>query len=147
MQEVTAATHRMASKPGPTPPTTDRPAEPGDWSAVEFDMPEPQARQFLTLYESLQDFDDRSAMSDLDCPRLCFAGSDDQIVYDERWGGTHVDIGGPLRDNRDELEASGWSVRLLEGLDHTQAMQAENVLPIIRPWLTTMLAGLVDVGG
>jgi len=26
-------------------------------------------------------------------------------------------------------------VRVLEGLDHTQAMQAVHVLPILRPWL------------
>lgn len=45
----------------------------------------------------------------------------------------------PLRDHRDELEAAGWDVQLLEGLDHTQAMQASNVLPVIRPWLTSVL--------
>ncbi|HWL48508.1 MAG TPA: alpha/beta hydrolase [Acidimicrobiia bacterium] len=142
MLDVTAATHRMASEPGSAAPTTDRPSEPGDWSTVEFDMPEPQARQFLTLYESLQDFDDRGVLSQLDCPRLCFAGSEDQIVYDERWRGTHVDIAGPLKDNRHELEAAGWSVCLLEGLDHAQAMQPDNVLPVIRPWLAGELAGV-----
>ena len=88
MLEVTDATHRMASEPGPAHPPTDGPSEPGDWSTVEFDMAEPQARQFLTLYTWLQDFDERRALSQLDCPRLCFAGSEDEIVYDERWGGT-----------------------------------------------------------
>jgi hypothetical protein len=29
---------------------------------------------------------------------------------------------------------------VLDGLDHTQAMQAANVLPILRPWLTATLA-------
>ena len=70
MLDVTAATYRMASEPGPVPPPTDGPSEPGDWSTVEFDMPEPQARQFLTLYTRLQDFDERRALSQLDCPRL-----------------------------------------------------------------------------
>ena len=140
MLDVTAATYRMASDPGSSSPPTDGPSEPGDWSSVEFDMPEPQARQFLTLYTRLQDFDERRALSKLDCPRLCFAGSEDEIVYDERWGGTRVSIGGPLKVNRDELEADGWSVRLLEGLDHTQAMQPDNVLPVIRPWLAAELA-------
>jgi pimeloyl-ACP methyl ester carboxylesterase len=144
MLDVTAATHRMASEPSSAPPTSDRPSEPGDWSTVEFSMPEPQARQFLTLYESLQNFDDRRVLSHLDCPRLCFAGSEDEIVYDERWENTHVDIAGPLKDNRHELEAAGWSVRLLEGLDHTKAMQPDNVLPVILPWLATALAGLGD---
>ncbi len=145
MLDVTAATHRMASEPGPTPPPgAEEAAEPGDWSTVEFSMPEPQARQFLTLYESLEDFDDRQILSQLDCPRLCFAGSEDEIVYDERWGNAHVDIAGPLRANRNELEAAGWSVRLLEGLDHAQAMQPNNVIPVIKPWLTTELAGASD---
>ena len=139
MLDVTAATHRMASQPGPVYPPTDGPSEPGDWSTVEFDMAEPQARQFLTLYTNLQDFDERRALSQLDCPRLCFAGSEDEIVYDERWGGTHVSMARPLEDNRRELEADGWSVRLLEGLDHTQAMQPDNVLPVIRPWLAAEL--------
>lgn len=140
MLDVTAATHRMATQPGPVHPPTDGPSEPGDWSTVEFDMAEPQARQFLTLYTNLQDFDERRALSQLDCPRLCFAGGEDEIVYDERWGGTHVSMARPLEDNRGELEADGWSVRLLEGLDHTQAMQPDNVLPVIRPWLAAELA-------
>jgi pimeloyl-ACP methyl ester carboxylesterase len=139
MLEVTNATHRMASEPGPVYPLTDGPSEPGDWSTVEFDMAEPQARQFLTLYTRLQDFDERRALSQLDCPRMCFAGSEDEIVYDERWGCTHVSIARPFEDHRRELEANGWSVRLLDGLDHTQAMQPDNVLPVIRPWLAAEL--------
>ena len=67
MLDVTAATYRMASDPGSAPPPTNGPSEPGDWSSVEFDMPEPQARQFLTLYTRLQDFDERRALSKLDC--------------------------------------------------------------------------------
>lgn len=139
MLEVTAATHRMASEPRSGRPTSDGRSEPGDWSTVEFAMPEPQARQFLTLYRSLQDFDDRQALSQVNCPRLCFVGSEDEIDYDERWGGTHVSMAGPIKDHRNELEASGWSVWLLDGLDHTSAMQAENVLPVVRPWLTSVL--------
>jgi hypothetical protein len=30
---------------------------------------------------------------------------------------------------------------VLEGLDHTQAMQAAQVVPILRPWLITQLGG------
>jgi len=30
-------------------------------------------------------------------------------------------------------------VRVLEGLDHIQAMQAAHVLPIVRPWLAGRL--------
>jgi hypothetical protein len=141
MLEVTTATHRMASDPGPAPPSSAGPTEPGDWSTVEFTMPEPQARQFLTLYKSLEDLDDRRAQSAIDCPRLCFVGSEDVIDYDERWGGTRVDMAGPLQDHREELDAAGWSLRLLDGLDHTSAMQADNVLGVLRPWLAEVLTG------
>lgn len=111
----------------------------GDWSTVEVTLSGPQTRQFLTLYQSLRDFDDRAVQSQIECPRLCFAGTEDEIDYGQRWGGVHVDMAAPLRDHRDEFEAAGWSVRLLHGLDHTQAMLASNVLPVIRPWLTSVL--------
>lgn len=141
MLEVTAATHRMASQTTPTSPNRDRPPEPGDWSTVEVTMKETQARQFLTLYQNLQSFDDREALARISCPRLCFAGSEDEIEYDERWGRTKVSIAGPLRDHRDELENHGWTVHLLEGRDHMGAMQADQVLPILRPWLKDIFSG------
>jgi hypothetical protein len=43
----------------------------------------------------------------------------------------------PLVDNRSELEALGWQVNVLGGLDHMQAMHAATVLPILRDWLAT----------
>jgi hypothetical protein len=62
-------------------------------------------------------------------------GSADEITYDERWGGVRVSIADPVTSRRAELEALGWQVEVLEGLDHMQAMQAARVLPILRPWL------------
>jgi pimeloyl-ACP methyl ester carboxylesterase len=147
MLAVTTATHAMAkansaSPPGTgtaSPPSEERSGEP-DWSQAELTLSEAQTRQFVTLYQALQDFDDRAAQARLGCPRLCFVGGADQITYDERWGGVQVDMAGPVRSRRAELEALGWQVRVLEGLDHMQAMQAAQVLPILRPWLTAALA-------
>jgi hypothetical protein len=48
-------------------------------------------------------------------------------------------MAGPVIDRRAELEALGWQVRVLEGLDHMQAMQAAQVVPIVRPWLISTL--------
>jgi hypothetical protein len=62
-------------------------------------------------------------------------GSADEIDYDERWGGVRVSLADPVIRRRHELEALGWQVEVLEGLDHMQAMQAAQVLPILRPWL------------
>jgi hypothetical protein len=51
----------------------------------------------------------------------------------------HVSLADPVISHQAELEALGWQVRVLEGLDHTQATQAAQVLPILRPWLTSRL--------
>jgi pimeloyl-ACP methyl ester carboxylesterase len=146
MLAVTTATHAMASpasapSPQPSAEPPDEPAGEPDWSQVEVSLTEAQTRQFVTLYQALQGFDDVAAQAQIRCPRLCFVGSADEIDYDERWGGVHVSMTGPVIDRRAELEALGWQVRVLEGLDHTQAMQAAQVVPILRPWLITQLGG------
>lgn len=145
MLRVTAATHEMSTgtQHAPTTPTTGQTSsEDFDWSSVEVTMSEPQTRQFRTLYQALQAFDDRAVQAQLSCPRLCFAGSADEIDYDERWGGVRVSMVTPLVARRAELECLGWDVRVLDGLDHTQAMQAANVLPILRPWLLSNVDAL-----
>jgi len=150
MLRVTTATHDLASAPSSahqdaagaataTPASEPAPEE-LDWSTVEVTLSEAQTRQFVTLYQALQSFDDRAAQARLTCPRLCFVGSADEIDYGQRWGGVRVSIAGPVAQRRAELEAVGWQVQILDGLDHTQAMQAANVLPVLRPWLDAALA-------
>ncbi|WP_328607358.1 alpha/beta hydrolase [Amycolatopsis sp. NBC_00345] len=135
MLAVTRATHEMAvAGPAETPTAGSSESQPGDWDSVEVTMSTGQTRQFVTLYEALQDFDDHAAR--LACPRLCFAGSADRIEYGERWGGVTVDIAGPFETRRAELAERGWTVEVLDGLDHMTAMQATAVLPVLRPWLT-----------
>jgi len=145
MLRVTVAAHRMATEPRDpaapaSEPTPASSSEELDWSTVEVTLSEAQTQQFATLYQALQRFDDRAAQARLACPRLCFAGSADDIDYPERWGGVRVHTAAPLLERRAELEADGWEVRVLDGLDHTQAMQAAAVLPILRPFLTAALA-------
>ncbi|GAA2496971.1 hypothetical protein GCM10010406_36720 [Streptomyces thermolineatus] len=86
----------------------------------------------------MRGFDDRAARARVGCPRLCFVGSADEIPYGERWGGVHVSMAGPVVNRRTELEALGRDVRVLDGLDHTQAVQADRVLPVLRPWLASV---------
>jgi pimeloyl-ACP methyl ester carboxylesterase len=150
MLRVTTATHELA-KAGPAsadaapaaPQAPETPPEELDWSQVEMTLTEAQTRQFVTLYQGLQDFDDRAAQARIGCPRLCLVGSADEIAYDERWGGVRVSMAEPLIRRRAELEALGWEVRVLDGLDHLKAMQAAQVLPILRPWLV----GVLGTGG
>lgn len=133
MRAVTAAAHAAASNPKPAPAAE---VEPGDWSNAEMTLSEAQTRQFVTLYESLRSFDDRAVLTEVTCPRLCFAGAEDVIDYDERWGGVRVDMANPLREHRPALEKAGWTVHVLEGLDHLGAMQASVVLSLLRPWIS-----------
>jgi pimeloyl-ACP methyl ester carboxylesterase len=143
MLQVTTATHEMAVANAASPPSPSAPSEQTpdelDWSTVEVTLSEAQTRQFVTLYRALQDFDDHAAQAQITSPRLCFVGSADEITYDERWGGVRVSMADPIIGRRAELESLGWQVHILEGLDHTQAMQVSNVLPILRPWLLTTL--------
>jgi hypothetical protein len=110
-------------------------AEAGDWASVSVQTTEAQTRQFVTLYEALQDFDDVAATVPPGRFRLAFAGADDQIDYSPQWGGVRVSIGEPLARRRDELITAGWDVHVLPGQDHLSAMHSSVVLPILTGWL------------
>lgn len=145
MLRVTRATHALAvaqqqrpPKPASEQKPTQDPAE-IDWSTVEMTLSEPQTRQFVTLYEALRHFNDREVQARITCPRLCFVGSKDEITYGERWGDVHITIAQPFLEKQAELEGFGWDVRILPDLDHMQAMQAQQVLSLIRPWLLLRL--------
>lgn len=131
MLRVTHATHVVATGGGEPASDDD------EWSGLSLSTD--QTRQFLTLYEALQTFDDRAAQGQITCPRLCFVGSADEIQYGEKWGDVLVSLAGPILRGRTELEKLGWDVHSLDGLGHIQAMQADQVLPIIRPWLIANL--------
>ncbi len=142
MLRVTTAAHEMAVEAAAHTDegaAEEQPAvEAGDWESVQTVSPD-QTRQFVTLYQALQGFDDRAAQAHITCPRLCFAGAADDIQYGPKWGDVVVSIAGPIIAERAELKSLGWEVRVLDGLDHLQAMQAKQVLPILRPWLASQL--------
>jgi hypothetical protein len=114
---------------------------PGDWDSVQVRTTEAQTQQFVTMYEALATFDDRSVLHALEIPRLAFAGDADRIEYGPAWGDTVVRIGEPLVTRRAELEAAGWTVRVLPGLDHMTAMAGDVVLPLLRDWLDGVAPG------
>lgn len=152
MLAVTAATHEMALAAASRPreaaaakPRTDAAQPRTDWDSAEVTLSPTQTLQFSTLYRALEGFDDHVAFARVTCPRLCFAGSADSSEYAPRWGGVVVDMAGPLRRNEARLRAAGWSVRLLDGLDHIQAMQPQHALPVLRPWLSAALLSGTEV--
>jgi len=143
MLRVTTVAHEMAVKAAAQTDegaANQQPAiEAGDWSSVQVTVSPDQTRQFVTLYQALQGFDDRTAQAHITCPRLCFAGSADEIQYGPQWGDVLVSIAGPIIAERAELKRLGWEVRVLEGLDHLQAMQAKQVVPLLHSWLASQL--------
>ena len=137
MLHVTNTTYRMAGAA-----QTSQAADDSEWSSVS--LSKDQTRQFVTLYQELQVFDDRAAQARITCPRLCFVGSADEIQYGESWDNVYVSLAGPIVRERVQLENLGWDVRVLDGLDHIQAMQAAQVVPILRSWWTSRVAPLVE---
>lgn len=106
-------------------------------SSVEQTTMIEKMRQSATYYEALQDFDDRDANTRLDLPRLCFVGTDDVVVG----GDVVVRIGDTVTDTRSELEALGWEVHLLDGLDHIGAVEPDVVVPLLRGWMNKAVVG------
>ncbi len=135
MLAVTRAAHQAALDHRDQPPATPVDVTPGDWDNAEMTQSPELTRQYLTLYQSLQDFDERAALDRVTVPRLAFAGADDHIVYGPRWGDVEVGMAQGLREHRDELVRRGWTVELVPDADHLRAMHAATVLPILLPWL------------
>ena len=133
MLAVTRAAHAFSLAPRPTVPIAE--VEPGDWDSAGVQTDPEQTRQFVTLYEALQGFDDTLAARGLTLPRLAYAGEDDEIGYGAEWGGVTVRIAPPLRRHRAELEAQGWTVQLLAGRDHLSAMHSDVAVPLLTSWL------------
>lgn len=140
MLTVTHKTHEqvLAKKNAPVYDKQDKiDPEQVDWDNIEVNLSTDQTKQFVTLYNHLEDFNDRAIQQQLTIPKLAFAGEKDTIVYGENFGSVTVDIGGILQRNKQELEQFGWAIEILQGdgMDHTKAMQPMTVLPVIKRWV------------
>jgi len=135
MLTVTRVAHRMALANRDKQPGATTDVQPGDWDAAEFTQTPDQTRQYLTLYESLEGFDERAALDRVSMPRLAFAGANDNIAYGPKWDNAYVAIADALKKHRDELTGQGWTVEMIPDADHLSAMQATKVLPILASWL------------
>lgn len=145
MWAVTKATYEMALHPEKqNKPAVQKTDDAYDWDSVEIPLSGEQTKQFFTLYNTLQDFDDKAVQPKITCPRLCFVGSNDKQEYSEKWGGVTVDMATPLIQHSEELKSYGWDVRVLDGLDHISGMQPVNVLPVIKQWLVDKAERLSD---
>ncbi|GLY93180.1 hypothetical protein Acsp02_04360 [Actinoplanes sp. NBRC 103695] len=135
MLAVTRAAHRMATEDAGRELPDRSEIEVGDWDSAAVTQQPDQTSQYVTLYESLGDFDERAALDRVTVPRLAFAGSEDTMEYGPRWGGVRVEIGPPLAEHRDELVDRGWTVEVVVGGDHSSVMRSPTALPILTGWL------------
>lgn len=69
MLQVTMATREMSISNQGKGNTSEKPqtSNDHDWTNVEVTINEAQVKQFVTLYQNLQDFDDREAQSKINC--------------------------------------------------------------------------------
>jgi hypothetical protein len=91
--------------------------------------------EIITYYKALQEWDERSAVSKLTCPRMAFAGRDDVIPA----FGHITSIGPTVAEHREELERMGWKVQLVYGFKHDLFNRPEIVVPLIREFLDPLL--------
>jgi alpha/beta hydrolase family protein len=94
--------------------------------------------RFLTYYRSLRNWAEREAVSNIRCPRMAFAGTQDQFVPGPP-GSPAIRIGPLIREHREELERMGWTVRLIEGFGHELGGKPDVVVPVIREFLDPIL--------
>ena len=90
-----------------------------------------QQEQYVTFYESIQDWQEAQAVRGLSCPRMAYAGSEDVI---ER-GGARMETAAKLRAHRRDLEMLGWEVEEIPGADHSVWTDPGSVVPRVRPFL------------
>ncbi|MEK4288753.1 alpha/beta fold hydrolase [Paenibacillus sp. FSL P4-0502] len=144
MRVVTHKTHTQAlsnqNESVESPTGSENPNE-MDWDNIKVTIDTRVTAQFVSLYQSLTAFDDRSIQHLLNLPKLAFAGGNDTIVYGENFGSVTVDIVGLLKKNKEQLADLGWDVEILSGaqMDHTKAMQPAVVVPLIKPWYMNVL--------
>lgn len=94
-----------------------------------------QYQQWVTLYESVQVFDEAGALAAVSCPRLVYVGEHG----DSDAGGLELPIASAVRGRRTEIEAAGWQVEILPDLDHGGAvMSPDMVIDRIDPFLDSL---------
>ena len=96
---------------------------------------EAEGRAAATYYRSLRGWRERDTVSTLTCPRLVFAGTNDQFVAQ----GNTIRIGPLVAEHRDELERMGWTVRLVDGFGHELGGRPDIVTPILREFFDPVL--------
>jgi pimeloyl-ACP methyl ester carboxylesterase len=89
------------------------------------------ADQYVTFYESVQEWPESESIKRIRCPRMTFAGSEDEVEV----GGVIARVAPTIRERRVELEQLGWTVAEIPGRDHSVYLDPGAVVPVVRPFL------------
>ena len=90
-----------------------------------------QYAQWVTFYESVQDWPEADVLARLTCPRMVFVGAGG----DTDAGGVPLPIATTVRAHRERLEALGWRVCEIPGRDFSVVLDPAAVVPVVRPFL------------
>ena len=87
--------------------------------------------QFVTFYESIQDWHEADAIRRIQCPRMAFVGSEDEGERTRQ----KLPLAAIIREHRGELEQQGWEVVEITGRDHSVYADPVTVVPVVRSFL------------
>ena len=94
----------------------------------DFSLP---ADQFVAFYESMQEWHEADAIGRIQCPRMAFVGSEDEVET----GGVRLRLAATVREHRSKLEKQGWEVVEITGRDHSVYADPATVVPVVRSFL------------
>jgi pimeloyl-ACP methyl ester carboxylesterase len=103
---------------------------------VEAEAAQGRATPALTFYRSIRRWPEREAVSKFTCPRMAFAGNQDEFVAG---AATKIRIGPLIAEHRAELERIGWTVQLIDGFGHGLGGRPDVVMPIVGRFLDPIL--------
>lgn len=92
-------------------------------------------KHILAFYKSIRDWPEWEAVSKITCPRMVFAGRNDEFVA----AGFPFRIGQAVSDARGELESLGWVVRMVDDVGHELGGRPDVVVPLVREFLAPYL--------
>lgn len=87
--------------------------------------------QFITFYESVRDWPESEAVGYIQCPRMTFVGSADELDI----AGVPIRLAAAFHRRRRDLEQLGWHVVEIPGRDHWVYQDPNTVVPIVREFL------------
>jgi pimeloyl-ACP methyl ester carboxylesterase len=94
-----------------------------------------EAQLMVTFYRALQQWRDEDVVPKITCPRMALAGRDDVIAV----GGYTTRIGPLVAERRPDLERLGWTVRLVDDVQHDLFARSDVVVPLLRGFLDPIL--------